>query len=153
MGSTRPSRWQPFERGSCYLTLINNVGSVNYYTTLSGCRLYSIGWWTMNWKGFGREQLWPNPGTIPSFTWSNWGKSSRILNQDSQCHGLDSNRTAEYKCRRTAMPTGSVLQCNETWNVICYRVSLTQIYIITLRERDLVTRIHKAKRVIILSGI
>jgi hypothetical protein len=28
----------------------------------------------MNWKGFGRKQLWPNQGIILQFAWRNWGK-------------------------------------------------------------------------------
>jgi hypothetical protein len=33
----------------------------------------------MNWKGFGRKRPWPNRGTTPEFSWTNWGKPRRTL--------------------------------------------------------------------------
>jgi hypothetical protein len=67
-------------------------------------RLYSVkckdDWWIMNWKGFGTKRSRPSRGTVPAFTWRNWGKPWTNLNYDSRCANRDSNRAPpEYKPR------------------------------------------------------
>jgi hypothetical protein len=57
--------------------------------------LYSVkwqdDWWIMNWKGSVRNQLWPNEGNIPEFSWRD-RKSAKDLIQDSQCPGRNLNQ-------------------------------------------------------------
>jgi hypothetical protein len=51
----------------------------------------------MNWKGFGRKQLWPNQGTI---CLEEMRKPTTNLYQDSWRPGQDSNEEpTEYKFR------------------------------------------------------
>jgi hypothetical protein len=47
--------------------------------------------WLVNWKGFGRKQLWPKRDTISAFALEGLRKSTKRRNQDSRCRCLDSN--------------------------------------------------------------